>query len=294
MANRMKSQRDKKIVFKLISLFFFAFFLTVDLHSQEELNYSFFVAGHVYGHPGSKTPGIYPPFVKKFEQIQADTLLLFGVLTGDIVRTGSREEWEAVDRDLELLGKKIHFALGNHDYKNPEIIHEKFKKTYYHFFSNNDLHIILDPNIDCWSISGEQLIYLKKLLKDSAEKADHIFVYFHQVLWWTPNKKYSDIRVNSREGRDPNLNFRSEIEPLFHQLNKAVFLFAGDIGAASWSDDYSYHTYDNMHLISSGMGEGKGDNFLKIHVLKDKTVKIELISIPEGETRILNTDNGQK
>jgi len=56
-------------------------------------------------------------------------------------------------------------------------------------------------------------------------------------------------------------------------------MFAGDVGAVSWSEDYSYHSNNNIHFISSGMGEGRGDNFLMIDVQNNTNVKISLIPI---------------
>lgn len=256
-------------------------------HKSEEIEYSFFVAGHTYGKAGTKEKGIYHAFVKKFSLINSHEKLSFGVLTGDIVRTSSKEEWAEVDRDLKLLDKDIHYALGNHDYKNLSLIKERFKKTYYSFNVNKDLHIILDPNIDKWNISGKQIQFLKDLLSNQSEKAENIFVYFHQVLWWSPTNRYAEIRLNSYENRDPDLNFWTEVAPLFHGLNNQVYMFAGDVGASSVSVNYSFHIDKNIHLVSSGMGKGEGDNFLIIEVNKNKDVKINLIPINEGKSRVL-------
>jgi hypothetical protein len=254
---------------------------------SEEIEYSFFVAGHIYGKPGAKEKGIYPPFVKKFSLINSYEKQSFGVLTGDIVRTSSKEEWDEVDNDLKLLDNNIHFALGNHDYINLSLIKERFNKTYYSFNINNDLHIILDPNIDKWNISGKQLEFLKDLLINQSKKVENIFVYFHQILWWSPTNRYAKIRLNSHQNRDPDLNFWTEVAPLFHELNNQIYMFGGDVGATSVSEDYSYHTDKNIHLISSGMGEGKGDNFLIVEVYENKGVRINLIPINEGESRVL-------
>ena len=60
------------------------------------------------------------------------------------------------------------------------------------------------------------------------------------------------------------------------------FMFAGDVGAASWSSDFSYDKYKNISLISSGMGEEDGDNFVIINVHSDKTVSYDLICLEEG------------
>ena len=122
-------------------------------------SYSFFVAGHVYGSPGTSEIGLHKPFM--VELLKLDSVdYSFGVLTGDVVQNGHAEEWSALEKDLDSLDLKIHFALGNHDYKNESLLRQSFPNTYYSFNKENDLHIVLDPNIDNWNISGDQLIFI--------------------------------------------------------------------------------------------------------------------------------------
>ena len=254
--------------------------------AEKKNSYSFFVAGHVYGSPGTSERGLYKPFL--VELLKLDSVhYSFGVLTGDVVQNSTQEEWDILESDLDYLGVDIHFSLGNHDYKKPKLIKRKFKKTFYCFYRENDLHIILDPNLDEWNISGNQLEFLKETIKNNSELADNIFVYSHQLLWWAPDNKYHKIRINSPEGRATKINFWDEVAPLFRQLSIPVYMFAGDIGAAEWADDYSFDLDENIRFISSGMGEGKGDNFLNVKVLETKEVVIELISIPSGKRIIL-------
>jgi hypothetical protein len=87
--------------------------------------------------------------------------------------------------------------------------------------------------------------------------------------------------VNSEEGRNEEINFWSEVEPLFHRLDKPVYMFAGDVGGASYSDNIMYDHYDNITFIASGMGNGKKDNFILVHVT-DSTVTFELVAL-EGD-----------
>jgi len=263
------------------TLFFFLvltllFMICIQDNEQCE-PYSFFVAGHAYGNPGVNNEGFHPPFEAKYDFIKADSLIKFGVLTGDFVKYSTQEDWEEVDVEISKLNLKIYLALGNHEYKNPELIEQRFDQTYYSFLQSNDLHIILDPNIDSWNISGSQLSWLKEILKNQ-DHVRNIFVYTHQLLWRSPKNKYSHIRINSQEGRDPNMNYWTEIEPLFQNLDKPIYMFAGDVGAASWSQDYSYDVDYNITYISSGMGEGEGDNFLIVSVIED-LVDIQLIAI---------------
>lgn len=251
-----------------------------------DIMYSFFVAGHTYT---KKKLGLYPPFINKFENINHIEKLKFGVFTGDIVWLGLEKYWNKVDENLQTLDVPIYFASGNHDIKNikgrfdkkqRELFISRYGKnnnSYYSFTMNNDLMIILDPNIDKWNISGEQLNFLEKTLKES-DNYHNIFVFFHQALWWSQNNKYKNVPINSKEDRDKTINFWSKIEPLFHNLKNEVYLFSGDTGAFQHHIPY-YDQYDNIHFIASGMGGGITDNYTEVHIYKDKMVEINLIGL---------------
>ena len=58
-----------------------------------------------------------------------------------------------------------------------------------------------------------------------------------------------------------------------------VYMFAGDLGAAYWSDDAMYDQFDNITLIATGMGEGDGDNFVFIDVDKSGETSFEMIAL---------------
>ncbi len=241
--------------------------------------YSFFVAGHVYGTPGSATPGIYPLFKDKFEYIKNQDSMAFGIFLGDIVIASTKAEWDTIDKDIDKLGLPVYFAIGNHDNKNRKLFVSRYGETYYSFSYQNDFFIILDPNIDGWNISEEQLDFLQSTVNSIEPWVENIFVCFHQLLWWSPDNKYSNISPNSLEGRNDSINFWEEVEPLFRNRPQNVYMFAGDVGAASWSADYMFDRYENITLIATGMGEGEGDNFIIVDIMSDNSVKLRLLSL---------------
>ncbi len=243
------------------------------------INYSFFVAGHVYGNPQIMQSGLYPPFKEKFDYIKNDSMIKFGVFTGDIVRRGTEEEWDKIDKDITGLAIPVYFALGNHDNKNRELFIERYGETYFDFTYKNDLFIILDPNIDGWNIAGDQSEFLKQELSGINTDVMNVFVFFHQLLWWSNDNRYRNVKPNSFEGRSDSINFWSAVEPLFNNLSCNVVMFAGDVGAAAWSADFMYDRYDNITFIASGMGEGIGDNFVVVDVMTDNTLQYRLISL---------------
>ena len=58
-------------------------------------------------------------------------------------------------------------------------------------------------------------------------------------------------------------------------------MFAGDMGAGNWSDEftYDYDSFLNIKFIGSGMGDEVGDNFIIANVSDNGSVEFELISI---------------
>ncbi len=250
-------------------------------------DYAFFVAGHAYGKPGIFNGGLHLPFKEKFNLLRNDPELQFGILTGDIVYKSSVKAWDKVDVDINALGKKVYFTPGNHDVGNRALYESRYGRTYNSFVYESDLFILLDPNIDSCNISGEQLIFLKRTLQENSEIVNNIFVFFHQVLWWSPDNIYKNFKINSTEGRRETINFWDEVEPLFSSLPNPVYMFAGDVGAIPKREAWMYHTYKNINLVASGMGGGTHDNFIIVHVHENKDVSYELIFLGEGETNAL-------
>ena len=265
---------------KLRKLLFILLFFNLLSCNKEDIikNYSFFVAGHTYGEPKVDNVGFHPPFKDKFNLINNNKLIELGILTGDIVITSSNKNWDEIDSDLELLNCPVFFAPGNHDVDIPGVYESRYGKTYKSFIHNSDLFIILDPNIDNWNITGNQLLFLKNTLNENHSNVDNIFVFFHQMLWWEPDNIYRNVKMNSNAGRSDSINFWTQVEPLFRSLNNKTYMFSGDVGALNQSSAFMYHNYENITLIASGMGDGVRDNFIIIEV-NDNKIHFNLIAL---------------
>ena len=242
--------------------------------------YSFFVAGHTYGKPGVDNVGFHPPFKQKFEYIQNRPEIKFGVLTGDIVITSTIQNWDEIDDDVDSLGLPVYFAVGNHDMTDRNLFESRYGSTYYSFLFQNDLFIVLDPNIDEWSIAGSQLLFLQNVITDYSSTVNNINVFFHQILWKEADTDFSYILWNSSAGRGVSVNFWTEVAPLFCDLSNKVFMFAGDLGA-SWASDVTYDKYDNLTLIATGMGDDDNENFIVVNVAPNKSVDYDLICLSD-------------
>ncbi len=245
--------------------------------------YSFFVAGHTYGNNGVNNIGFHPPFKNKFGYIQGRSEIKFGVLTGDIVSPSPvKKDWDEIDMDIVSLGLPVYFSVGNHDMENRPLYESRYGNTYYDFEYENDLFIVLDPNIDGWSITGDQLTFLKNTLNSKAGTVDNIYVFVHQVLWREFDNPFSYITLNSYAGKGSPINFWSVIEPLFRGVSNDVVMFAGDVGV-SWASDATFDSYDNITLITSGMGDPDGENFIVVNVDTSKSIDYDLICLSSND-----------
>ena len=261
--------------------------------AKKEKPYSFFVAGHLYGKPGTSDLGAYTNFKEKFDFIKSHNDLRFGVMTGDVVRDGKDEQWKALVSDIENLSVNCHLARGNHDYENEKNLDKYFPKKYYSFKQGADLHIILDANIDGWNISGEQLLFLKDELEREKESAKNIFLYSHQVIWFNPADRPRYLNVNSERERNPDSNFQTEILPLLNLVEGEVYFFAGDVGAGSWASDISYtKPSSQIHLIASGMGDGVNDSFIMVTMNAYSHPEFSVISVDStNKNQVQNLDH---
>lgn len=262
--------------------FVFLFLLIISCHQQQEPHapYSFFVAGHAYGNPGKDDSITHPRFVKRFPIIKQDSLIKFGVFTGDVVRNGSEKEWANFDAVISQLGLPIHIAAGNHDLLDTAVFFKRQAKTYYSFEAHGDKFIVLDGQKDNYNIIGDQLAFLKR---EIAEHPTHrsIYIFFHPYLWFSntaPSKAYLE-GMNSLYGRADKVNFWDEIVPLLKKNKRQEFyLFAGDTGGRAIGPAYLYHNFANIHLIGSGMGGNPHENFL-IVTKKDHQVSFRLVAL---------------
>lgn len=268
---------------KLLASILLSLIVSVVIGQTDSTLYSFFIAGHTCGQPGINNTGFHPPFKMKFEYIQNRTEIKFGVLTGDIViGDPTSQDWDEIDAEIDTLGLPVYFAVGNHDMEDRPLFESRYGITYYHFIYENDLFIILDPNIDGWSITGIQKEFLENTVYDNYQSVSNIFVFFHQLLWWDRSNIYADFNPNTVTGRIIPVNFWTDIEPLFNELPNPVIFCAGDMGSGCWCADFIYDSYDNISFVGSGMGESIGDNFIVINVAQNKSITYDLICLNDS------------
>lgn len=241
----------------------------------KQQSYRFFVAGHTYGVHPKPVPGLHMPFVAEFDYLNSQENLSFGVLTGDIVYHSRDTSWDQVDRQLAQLQVPVYFTTGNHDEGHKSPYKERYGITYYAFEQGNDLHLVLNPGLGGWNIWNEQMTFLQEQLA-TAEDHQNIFLYFHHILWWEKDNQYAAYPPNSLDGRAPTVNFWPEVMPLLEACDRPIYCFAGDVGARGLPTVFFADKVGKVHLIASGMGNGKRDNYLLVDVLPDGEVVLKI------------------
>jgi len=245
--------------------------LNKEIKPTSNPDYSFFVAGHVYGSPYANNPGIYPKFYKKLldDRIKFE----FGIFAGDITKEGDRESWIVFDSQIRNLDYQIFIAPGNHDIGSTRLnkkrveFKKKFGKLYQSFIFKNDLFIILNPYDNQWSIKGPQLEFLEKKLKKNYQLVDNIFIITHPVIYFNDN---FNIKMNNFDGAGDNTNFWNEIYVLFKKYKNNYYVVAGDVGAFANGFELFCEKFEETVFLATGMGGGERDNYLIFRKFKNK------------------------
>jgi hypothetical protein len=261
-------------IMRAITLFIILFLLSSC--QETKLEYSFFVAGHVYGHPLDFKEGLHPTFKHQFSFLREYPKMQFGILTGDVVPRPQKDYWDAFRKDVKELGLPIHIAAGNHD--RGDIYYSRYS-SYYSFRQGKDLFLILHTKD--WTIEGKQKEFLATTLEQNANKVDHIFIFCHELIWWSPENQFKNIEINYRGHYPGSSNYWEEIHPILKAQNKPIYLFAGDLGATEKVSPYMYHKEDQIHFIASGMGSGKYDNFILVEKYSNGELLLKLMGFDE-------------
>ena len=255
--------------------------------------YSFFVAGHSYGNHLADNIHLHPPFADQFSYIREYPNISFGFLTGDIVRRGNVESWDAVDEDILSLEIPVYFAPGNHDVINRKLFEARYgdplnnMRTYRYFTNEEDLFIILDSELDDWNITGEQFSFLKTVLNENHETSKNIFVFVHALIWWDDEHIFQNIHTNWWPPFIPDsTNFWKDVEPLFRSISNPVFLFAGDLAANEQATPFMYYKETNITYIAGGMGNLIDGNYLIVNVEYGGDIDFDLIALQGDKHRL--------
>lgn len=196
------------------------------------------------------------------------------MFTGDVVPKNTQPYWDSAYSDLSHLNVPVHIAPGNHD--RGEVFDSKVNPAYYSFRDGDDLFIVLDT--EDWQVEGNQKKFFFKAI-ETTEHVRNLFIFSHELVWWSPDNKYSKIEINYRPHYPGNTNFWDELLPKLQQLDYPVFWFAGDVGSKPECTPVSFSEEENVMLISNGVGSGTQDNTIIVDVSDQGEVSFRIIHI---------------
>lgn len=266
---------------KLLLSCFLIFILSRTIAQND---YSFLVAGHAYGAHAGSNVGLHPPFLEHLKTFK-DSAPLGVFFTGDIVNRSNEESWNSVADEMNDLNISSYYSMGNHDENalGYQVFNEKHAGTYYSFIHKNGLFVILNSTIGDRQINHEQQEFLQNCIDNAGPQVDHLFVFFHEVLW-NSHERYRDVLSNSRSRYDQmksHSNFWPVIYNMLNGFGKSVFVFTGDVGGNTDAISLFYDKQDNVTLISSGMGEVADENYLHVTV-KGESVVVDPVPLRDS------------
>lgn len=261
---------------RAILIYIFSCYFISSYAQNTNVLYSFFSAGHTYGSPLNPHFGLHDPFVDYIPALNGMESLELGFFTGDVVLTSQAMYWDSAELDLALLNIPFFIAPGNHDI-GAEFIN-RYDHYYQAFIHHDDLFILLTPGGN-WSIEEDQLEFLEEQLEMYHESVNHIFIFLHELIWWSPDNEYQDIAINYVPHYPGSTNYKSVVEPLLLAYSNPIVLFAGDLGATPSVSPFMYDINENITLIGSGMGGGNQDNIVVTYVNENGTVYFDLIAL---------------
>lgn len=228
-------------------------------------NRKFFVAGHAYGSPMKPSTGTFFEPLDAFLD-QNISQYEFGVFTGDVVIHPDSLHWSKVSQKLKNYNKKFFWAPGNHDLAAGLYCQLAFPKFWEVEMKDSILLASLSTIHKKWTLSSEQLSLLDSTVKTNKNGIKRAFLFVHNVMWF--DSSLMEAHPNSFAEYPGNEDFWENLVPEFQQWDFPVYIIAGDVGAVWDRPAYSYYKYQNLHLITSGMGESKESNVLEVEIDK--------------------------
>ena len=123
-----------------------------------------------------------------------------------------------------------------------------------------------------------QLEFLENTLESNHAFVDNIFIFMHELIWWSPTNEYQAVEINYASHYPGSTNFDTIVKPLLLSYSNNITIYAGDLGCTNSVSPFMYHHFDNVTLIGSGMGGGVRDNIIITNVFED-SVYYDLVAI---------------
>jgi len=223
----------------------------------EKIKNRILIIGHAYGVSEENNKAIYPKLIEELKKQNTNVDLI--ILTGDVVRNPSIENYKLAMKQLSEFTDDIMIAPGNHDvgfdFKDPKrkIFINFFEKFYDYRIIDNNLFLAVDTNVG-WTISNEQFEWIKEVIVENPD-IDRIFLLSHQTPWRYKVKNYlildnikKEHKINKKNKK--LINFK-KVDSFFEKLEKSIFYVSGTV-------DHKFslfcETSQKFTYLASGVG----------------------------------------
>lgn len=200
---------------------------SVDQQSSELKEYLFI------GHPRDGRAGIENviPSVANLDLAPYDMLLLGGDLC--MHSSGYPATLANLDGLFKLGAPTTHWALGNHDKQNMQLVSQTTgRNSFYAYYRNGITLLVLNTELSDGNILDEQLNLLQSVC-DSIRVSSHLIVLQHRINWLMGSVQMDTLRsyVAGSSRTLDKTNFYTELLPVFEKVAQKgieVLILAGD------------------------------------------------------------------
>jgi hypothetical protein len=252
-------------------------------------SWSFLVGGHLYGRP-SPDPGPSSTFVRALGDLRTIPDAFF-VSLGDfvyqsLVPASALPSFGA----LSLMTVPVFNAPGNHDFANRAAYVAWFGEGFGATRYRDALILVLNTELEPWSITKEQLAAVRRSLKWALEHEEirQVFVFMHKVLFATADPRFEPLFqwCNARDGWTGASNFGRDVWPLLVDLARTrhVACFSGDFGA-SLNVCLDRHPESGVVVVCTGLWDRPPDAFVRVSIDPKGATDYALVPIGGGELR---------
>jgi hypothetical protein len=190
-------------------------------------------------------------------------------LGGDLAENSSADTASIAHLDsiFDFRSPNTLWSLGNHDYKNTDLIrHFTSNEKYFYVKKNGITIVVLDTQHSQSNIAGDQLNTLKEAI-DGMDGDTHLILLHHKLIWMYGDDelaKQIDSVSNAPAGDcdyciNPN-NFYDQVYPLLLEVRQKgieVICVGGDLGKKT--SEFTYQTAEGIHFLASGINANEPD-----------------------------------
>lgn len=216
-------------------------------------DYSFIVSGHFYGDGTNKSGYPANTLLANLDWINesdACMLICLGDLFMDITNDIPKYKKSLFDK-LEI---PLFNAVGNHDLTG-SVYQDNYGATFFKFRIGNDIHVVLDTELDNGDLESDQLKMLTEIESQcKSEKINNVFFYAHRTIW---KDSYSELEGLFEDNTQSltAVNYKSEVLPIVSNIaaQTNVFWFAGSLGDAPASFFYFKDEQNKITYIATAI-----------------------------------------